>query len=66
VSGPTPMTDPEAPVKRRQQEIFSAAASITALAPGQRGRFRQAPSRQKMPNVVFGEMVDDGHRDLPK
>jgi hypothetical protein len=62
------ITDPEAPVKLDASSKPSLAASIRALAPGRRGWISMSEAARlfsaKEAAYAFGEMDDDGNRDL--
>jgi hypothetical protein len=62
------ITDPEAPVKLDASSKPSLAASIRALAPGRRGWISMSEAARlfsaKDAAYAFGEMDDDGNRDL--
>jgi hypothetical protein len=62
------ITDPEAPVKLDASSKSSLAASIRALAPGRRGWISMSEAARlfsaKEAAYAFGEMDDDGKRDL--
>lgn len=63
-----PMTDPDASVKLDAGSKPSLAASIRALAPGQRGWISMTEAAglfsAKDAEYAFGEMDDDGNRNL--
>jgi hypothetical protein len=63
-----PIKDPDAPVKLDASTKASLAASIRALAPGQRGwvSMKEAAGLFSAKDVeyAFGEMDDDGNRNL--
>jgi hypothetical protein len=65
---PASMTDPDAPVKLDAESKSSLAASIRALAPGRRGfiSLKEAAAlfSAKDAEYAFGEMDDDGNRNL--